>query len=109
MAFNLGEWVRLGRSHERRIFKSYAHANDLYGLLPFALSTFWLIRPIKIAEIPLIGVFKFVEPVLPMDCGTDKRLFLAVKLIYFEITSLLVTDLTPSIDSVNLIALSLLT
>ncbi len=32
--------------------------------LPFALSTFWPMRPIKIAEIPLMGVLKFVRPVL---------------------------------------------
>lgn len=33
-------------------------------VLPFTLSTFWPIRPIKIAENPLIGVFKLVRPPL---------------------------------------------
>jgi hypothetical protein len=32
--------------------------------LPFTLSTFWPMRPIKIAENSLIGVFRFAEPVL---------------------------------------------
>ena len=40
------------------------HGEDLHGLLPFTLSTFWPIRPIKIAEKSLIGVFKFAGPVL---------------------------------------------
>ena len=41
-----------------------AHGEDLYGLLPFSLSTLWPMRPIKIAENSLMGVFKFAEPLL---------------------------------------------
>lgn len=41
-----------------------AHGEDLYGLLPFALSTLWPIGPIKIAENSLMRVFRFVRPVL---------------------------------------------
>jgi len=45
LAFNLGERVRLGR-------------------LPFTLSTFWPMRPIKIVENSLMGVFRFVRSAL---------------------------------------------
>ena len=36
----------------------------IFTVLLFIPSTFWSIGPIKIAEIPLIGVFRFVRPAL---------------------------------------------
>ena len=46
LAFNLGE------------------CGDVLAVLPFLPSTFWPMRPFKIAENSLMGAFRFAEPVL---------------------------------------------